>query len=334
MLFYLKEAIQELLQVQELDEVVITRTEIDAEAVLYFFFAKGGARPFLAVKMSGHESSNESLKNEYENLATVRNALPAVMEGTIPKTYISGMLKGHFYFAQDFVSGDLMGGILGENPGAHAISRIGLAWKWLNEFQAYDSAETADFDAFQFEHFIELCQRAYDIGGGEQEQIGELRESLKNFSGNKIPAVLCHGDLFPGNIIIDGSDVSVIDWHYFRKAYHPVFDVATFLSTFSSSGSVKDADEDVEKHFRLLFFEENAGSSHFLSLVGKYIRDAKLSLELFLKLFELSLLEWTTREYAVIESVTDKDRIWRRRFQYYLDNKADIIFHALNASNQ
>lgn len=334
MLFYLKETINEQLHIQGLDEAVITRAEIDPHAILYFFFEKGTSKPFLAVKMSSHKSNNESLKKEYENMTEVRSVLPLMMERAIPKTYISGMLQGHYYFAQDFVRGDLLGSILGENPSSHTISRIGLAWEWLMDFQACGSTEAENFDGFQFERFVELYQSAYDIGGREQEHIVELKESLKGLAGQDIPTVLCHGDLFPGNIIIDGNNVSVIDWQYFRKAYHPVFDIATFLATFTSSGNERNDKEAVEKDFKLLFFGENAGSAYFLDLVSKHILDAKLTPELYLKLFELSLLEWTTREYSVIGSVTAKDKVWRRRFQFYLDNKKSIIFHKLNAGIQ
>jgi hypothetical protein len=328
MLFSLKEVVSDRFNVSDLDEAVLCRVEKDAQAIIYFFFAGGARTPFFVAKLASDSVHNAALKSEYESLVKVAGILLASMAGAVPRADGEGELLGHYYFLQEFISGDVIDEVLDAGGGRrrHLESRLSLAWKWLMDFQRATQCGVDRISEFGFGSFIERYRRAYRLTEREIVRLAELEEALSAMRDRTVENVACHGDLFPGNVIIREGKAVVIDWRFLRSAYHPVFDVATFVSTFRSKRDASIGEKDVEKHFDELLFGEHWAGRRFAGFVSSgFARGAAMPRDMFLLLFELALLEWTTREYAAGGRVTEKDAVWRRRFVHFIAHRNRFV---------
>ena len=328
MLFSLKEVVSDRFNVSDLGEAVLCRVEKDAQAIIYFFFAGEARAPFLVAKLASDSVHNAALKSEYESLVKAAGILLASTAGAVPRAYGEGELLGHYYFLQDFVPGDVIDEVLDAGRGRrrHLELRLGLAWKWLMDFQGATRSGVGKISEFGFESFVERYRRAYRLTEQEIVRLAELEGALSAMQDRTVESVACHGDLFPGNVIIREGRAVVIDWRFFRSVYHPVFDVATFVSTFRSKRDASIGGKDVEKHFDELLFREHWAGKRFAGFISSgFARGAAMPRDVFLLLFELTLLEWTTREYAAGGRVTEKDAAWRRRFVHFIAHRDRFV---------
>jgi hypothetical protein len=196
----------------------------------------------------------------------------------------------------------------------------------LMDFQGATRSGVAGISEFGFESLIERYRRAYRLTERETVRLAELEGALSAMRDRTVESVACHGDLFPGNVIIRGGRAVVIDWRFLRSAYHPVFDVATFASTFRSVRDASIDEKDVERHFDELLFGEHWAGRRFAGFVSSgFARGAAMPRDMFLLLFELSLLEWTTREYVEGARFTEKDAVWRRRFVHFIAHRDRFV---------
>jgi hypothetical protein len=327
-LFSLKEVVRDRFNVSDPGEAVLCRVEKDAQAIIYFFFAGGARVPFLVAKLASDPVHNAALKSEYESLVKAAGILLASTTGAVPRTHGEGELLGHYYFLQDFVPGNVIDEVLDAGGGGrrHLESRLGLAWKWLMDFQSATQSGVGRISEFGFGSFIERYRRAYRLTERELVRLAELEGALSAMRDRTVENVACHGDLFPGNVIIREGRAVVIDWRFFKSAYHPVFDVATFVSTFRCTRDASIGEEEVEKHFDGLLFGEHWAGKRFAGFVSSgFARGAAMPRDVFLLLFELTLLEWTTREYAAGGRVTEKDAVWRRRFVHFIAHRDRFV---------
>ncbi len=328
MLFSLKETVSNLFNVSDLGEAVLCRVEKDAPAIIYFFFAGGARAPFLVAKLASDSVHNAVLKSEYESLVKAAGIVRAAKAGDVPRADGEGELLGHYYFLQDFIPGDVIDEVLEGGGGRrrHLESKLSLAWKWLMDFQEASRSGVARISEFGFGSLIERYRRAYRLTERETIRLAELEGALSAMQDRTVENVACHGDLFPGNVIIREGKAVVIDWRFLRSGYHPVFDVATFMSTFRSKRDWSIDAEDVEMYFDELLFGEHWAGSRFVEFVSSgFARGAAMPRDVFLLLFELALLEWTTREFAAGGHVTEKDAVWRRRFVHFIAHRDRFV---------
>ena len=328
MLQFLRGVAQKELKSARLSEAVISRVEIETQAVLYFFFEGSERSPSLVVKVSSDPHKNGGLRREYENLLKVGECLPESLGASVPRVLGSGQWRGHFYYVQNFISGRMLGSAIRSRPfGAQrmsALPEIGRAWEWLMRFQAATSAEVRAIDDFGFRALLDTYAACHASTARERELVGELAAALERSGGAKAPVSACHGDLFSGNILLGRDGVAVIDWRYFRSAYHPCFDAMTFVATLSPSPA-RGARSNVENDFQKLLFEKHWTNGFFRSLFGTFLAKRGIDSDLFSLLCAMTLVEMSVREYSATGVAGEKDELWRRRLMCFLENRERMI---------
>jgi aminoglycoside phosphotransferase (APT) family kinase protein len=73
-----------------------------------------------------------------------------------------------------------------------------------------------------------------------------------------VPSVVEHGDLWPDNVVIDGTSFGLLDWEGARLAGLPLWDLLYFLT---AALALVDGTHSEEEHFTRLFRGELASSA-------------------------------------------------------------------------
>ena len=322
MLDYLKKAITSQFDMTVPEGLVVTRLEAETESILYFFFQDRSQRPFLVIKAAGHPGSVQRLEEEYGNLFRIRASLPEKLQRTIPCTHGEGRFFDHYYFIQEYVQGSMLPEEIETNrlgePTESAARRIDLAWKWLTDFQAATSGDSRPLVWFDLHRMITRYRSAYECDAAEVDYMSVLESRLEELKHEHVVTVACHGDLFPGNVIVGKEEVTIIDWRDYRAVYHPVFDITTLLTTFRVPSNHVN---DIEGNMESTLFRESGIVHKLHTSVDQLVKARGISEEIFGLLLGFSLLEWSTSEYAEGKVVTDKDLAWRRRLRCYMANR-------------
>ena len=322
MLFHLKDAISSQFDAPRPEALVVTRLEVETQSVLYFFFRERSPRPFAVVKAAGDPGSVQKLEHEYGNVSRVTDRLPGRLRGTVPRLHGEGRILDHYYFIQDYIEGMMLPEEIETDrrgdPKGEALSRIDLAWNWLDDFQAATAGTVRPLHEFGLGRVIDRYAEAYGESPEEGEYIGWLGTRLDELRDVGVIEVACHGDLFPGNVIIGETGVTVIDWRDYRPVHHPVYDIATLLTTFRVPFRHVD---DIEGNLEATLLDGNGIRRRLRSGVESLLRARGIGHEAFELLFGLSILEWATDEYSQEGVVTGKDLIWRRRLRHYAANR-------------
>lgn len=72
-------------------------------------------------------------------------------------------------------------------------------------------------------------EAAFDKAGVPRTRnVSELERRCTELARGPLPQTLIHGDLHPGNVMVDGIDVRIFDWSD-ACVSHPLFDLPTFL---------------------------------------------------------------------------------------------------------
>jgi len=329
MLFYLKNMMAERFGIRDTDEAVVTRVEAGTKAVLYFFFERGSSTPFIVVKTASDPRHNDELRSEGSNLGYLQEILSGRMRDSVPSVETDGEWMGLYYYAQRYFPGDMLDETIDDRAptkgGADPGTGLRAACQWLNDFQEETSCESVSMGGSGFEDLIRSYQKAYAPDGDEAAHLDEIGKKLETRRDEKIGMSACHGDFFPGNIILSGDRVTPIDWRFLRRSYNRFFDFFTLLLTFyASEGGVTDYD-DHEGHFRRLFFERHWANDLFYSLCREFMERSGADTGLFGLMLELTLLEWSVREFRASGTAGEMDSVWRMRFLYCMNNRDRFI---------
>ncbi len=76
-----------------------------------------------------------------------------------------------------------------------------------------------------------------------------------------VPSVVEHADLWPENVVLDGSSFGLLDWEAARSAGLPTWDLHYFLTTALAFVDGASSESEKEEHFVRLFRGEAASSS-------------------------------------------------------------------------
>lgn len=331
MIEHLRRIVQDELRTPSLAEAVVSRVEADARAILYFFFEEGESLPSLVAKASSDPAANGELRAERDNLARIRERLPESIRTCVPRVRGSGEWRGHYYYLQDFVRGVMArSAIRPRIPGtgrADALADAQRAWEWLMRLQAASSPAKLAIGELGFRSLIDSYAASFAPAGSEAAHLDSVAAELARRAGERVPAVLCHGDYFSGNVLLDPDGVTVIDWRYFREAYHPCFDPMLFVATLRPSRA-RSGPAGASGDFRALFFEKHWTNEFVRSLFGTFLAKRGIDGDLFSFLCAMTLLELSVREYAGSLRAGERDAAWRERFLCFMENRDRFLIHA------
>ncbi len=111
-----------------------------------------------------------------------------------------------------------------------------------------------------------------------------------------VPRVLCHGDLWSGNVIVDDDGIfQVIDWGYIEPDGLPLGDLLTLLSGSLAQLDGADTDEGRDRHFVELLTGRHRSSPPLFDWVRAMVDALELDPELVGLVVEAALAEMSER---------------------------------------
>lgn len=196
-------------------------------------FGAGDKTPSLFVKMATSDDAREGLRREHRALLDV-GRLPGVGP-TVPDAV--GVLDGSTSTAlvQSAVTGTPMSATLQRVP-AGAVARhranIDEVLTWLRTFQVAGRGtrrRVVEADVLRSRLAEVLPSRSYG------DFIGRTADEADWLAQRSVSLVRRHGDLWPGNVLVGGGSVSVVDWERSAPEHLPTDDVIMFLGTYAAT---------------------------------------------------------------------------------------------------
>lgn len=294
----------------------VTRVEVDTQAVLCFLFEAGERVPSSVLKAASEPGRNDELRRERDNLAAVRAAIPEPFASSVPAVRGSGVWRGRFHYRQEFSRGAMLGASLDGGPFGARRGRVaadlGRAWEWLAGFQSATDGGARPVGELGIAASLARYAAAH-AGGEDRAAIAWLAAGIERHAGRAVPVSACHGDFFPGNVLLGRDRVSVIDWRYFRPRHHRCFDVMTLLSTLRPRDRAAGGEGGGTDDFERLFCRSHWTNAWFRERLGAFFAKNGLDGELFAFLCGTALLEMSIRELSETGAPGGKDAVWRGR---------------------
>jgi hypothetical protein len=328
MFISIKNIISERFPKIQISDAIISGVGEKPQAIVSFLFDNNKNIPLYVVKISYDVKYNEFLEKECQNQLYIQNQTSAQISEAIAPIFQSGKINNHFFFVQKFCRGR----VLPEQVNSHLCKRkmlndiknIQYAWDWLLKFQE-NSRTARDLKVCDFRvmALMKKYRAAYQVEKSEEDFFDQLLGKIEKMKTHLVPVAASHGDYYAGNILLNGKNIFVIDWRYYRENYHTIFDASIFISTFSlATNSVSKKSHLF--HFQQLLFENNSTSQFLNSLINRFLTKNKLELSLFTLFFVLTLLELATRDFSSLMVVSQKDQVWREKLLFFLNNHKDF----------
>ena len=305
----------EVLGARSLAVSLLSRVEIETQAMLFFFFEEGRRAPSIVAKAASEHGRNDDLRRERDNLELVRSFLPGPLKDSVPAVRGSSEWRGVFFYLQDFAAGRMLRSSLDAGPlglgRRRAAADVGRVWDWLIRFQTATASGSQRVGDLGIREMLGRYAVAHGEGGRDRSCLEWISKALARNGGRLTPVCASHGDLFTGNIILGKNCVTVIDWRYFRRAYHTCFDVMTLGSTLGGDSEG-------------VLTEPNRASGFSRERYGTFLAKNGLDEDLFVFLSAATLLEMSARELRERGRSGQKDAAWRRRFLRFFEIKGLI----------
>jgi hypothetical protein len=218
-----------------------------ASFAVFIGFEKGGLEPSAIAKVCRRPAFNESLDQEFNRTAMIRQKVGKAAAESIPRPLAKGTVQACRGAVFEWAPGDDAAHLLKTaRPGARMglFERIlgpaaGFLMQACRETGARVSCPTLPLgsrDATAAE-VVALAARESRLDLSIQE-VGRLQEAAAVGLGTV--SCLGHGDFAPCNVRLDGEKIWVLDWELASGGRTPMFDLATFLA--HSFGDISPSD--------------------------------------------------------------------------------------------
>ena len=171
-------------------------------------------------------------KDEADSYQLLRQlAGNSMVNGFVPHAMGSEVIGDHFYFAQTHLDGSPLSATLENSNRAAYLDGVNHFLHALNPDLAAQPLVSFDSDLARslFRPMTEFALGHVSDDSLRAAAKSMLDDSLKSMSGR---LGVVHGDLGPGNVLVDGARLSgVIDWEAGRSLGPPVLDAINYLDS-------------------------------------------------------------------------------------------------------
>ena len=276
--------------------------------VNFLVFDSSKDEPVLILKLARSVKHQLQLKQEYESLCKLR-AFVSIAE-SVPHPIGIFEINGHLVVGESFVAGIPLSLLLRrqKRTGPESVEQdLRLALSWIAMLQNDGSVEKGEWWGRN------LKERFPDIPS--QNFRHDLQREIQRFDGISMPLTASHGDFWPGNILINGNGMGVIDWEGFQPKRSPLWDSFLFITTYARSYPWHGW-KWMLKHqtFEKAFLEENWFSRNVRQYIQQCLKRAQLPISAAHLLFSEFLL-------CKAEAEKGSDPVqWREYFSLYSQN--------------
>ena len=262
-----------------------------ARKVNFLVFNSEQNSPVLLLKLPRSRWYESRLRNEYRALCDLAHLQG--ISGTAPRALGLMEYRSHVVLMEECLPGIPLKNLLRRhqrNTMEEAHKDLSIALNWLHQFQQETWKDTRVFHgAESVRSAFEVVEHIYPDFALPVDFIESLCLIAQEFQGLEISRTGCHGDFWPGNCLMDGSRISIIDWEHFSEAQFPFTDAFVFLTTYARTYPWKGWHWGTRQvAFRRSFLENNWLSLAVKTAAQDYFRMIQIperSMHLFYSLF-------------------------------------------------
>lgn len=295
-----------------------------------FVFADDAPVPRWVVRLPRAPRDNAILAHEYSMIAHLRRG-GAYARATVPAPLWVTALEGHVIGIERYLPGRAMDGLMMQHArgplGPQVKPYLDLALGWLLRAQQETLVHSGQLnDAHVHAYFSQPIARLRDtsaLTARELDYLDCIEQQIRDLARLPLPLVFKHGDFQPGNILVDGDTIAVIDWEFGQARTLPLLDIFGFLArTHARWYGLEEMDGDLEDY--LAGFEETffAGGS-FAAIAADYIARACMALGIDMAwvplLFALFVVTEANKYYTLLSQRAE------RGYVYLLNSRAGRI---------
>jgi hypothetical protein len=260
-------------------------------------FSEDDSEPSVVLKAGRLAAYDEATEHEHEVLSSVRAQLDEATRATVPEVISLVALGRRPVSVQSAVRGvSALARMHGRRTdAARAWSDLNLAADWLLSLQLQtERSRVAPGVPGWAAHVDEPLERFVDAFGRAPEVerlFGALRDHTATAAA-ALPIVLCHRDVGPWNVLVDGEAVRVIDWEVARDG--PALTDLVYASlhwAFEARGLANEADR--RRELRRLYtgaMDDGAAASAMRTTIRRSVEALRIDPRLIPPLVVLTMV--------------------------------------------
>ncbi|MEP6775796.1 MAG: aminoglycoside phosphotransferase family protein [Chloroflexota bacterium] len=296
--------------------------------VCCYVFVNDEAQPRWVAKMPRSPRDNGVLAHEYSVTRHLREAGSGYVRDTIAGPVLTATISGNLVGIEPYLQGRPMDGLMSVARNCDApevVDNLELALDWLLRCQQSTLMEPHRLSEQELETYllrpVAQMRATSRLTPNEAAYLDTLEDDINLLADLPLPLVFKHGDFQPGNILVNGKAIHVIDWEFGAVLGLPLHDVFGFIArTYARYRGMEEMDgflEDYIADFEAVFFTDG----EFTQYTRKHIGQACLELgvdEAWVRpLFALFIVNEANKYHALLSGRAE------RGYVYLLKSKAE-----------
>ncbi len=277
-------------------------------------FDEEGSAPAVVVKIGRHAEFDEANRHEHEVLVDLRDRLDTATRSTVPDPIALIDVGGRPAIVQGAARGS---SALARMPGRHhghgPWMDLDLTAEWLISLGRQTSRSPAAPGSPGWSRHVDEPLARFARAFGPRAEVDRLFGRLRDYTtavGAELAVVLCHRDLGPWNVLVDGNTVRVIDWEVARDG--PAVTDLVYASLHWSFAHDGRASEPARRYQlrRLLTesLEDDPGQSAIRGAIHRYSEALQVDLRLVPALVVLTVVEQALDRFDRLQQLAMRDR--------------------------
>jgi hypothetical protein len=269
-----------------------------SQKVLFFLFARAGAKPESVVKITRDPRFNPRLENEWRAL-TLLHERGLGAEGSLPRPLFLGVHRGLAVLGESAIDGEPF------RKRTHATAdcpHARHAVDWLLELGTATATKgRADAPSISgLEPLFEQFKRLYDLEAGAEDFLGAQISALTRGTDG-LPLVFQHGDPGPWNILVtEDGRTAFLDWEAAEPQGMPLWDLFHFLRSYSFTISRAAGTRDALGSFSEQWLEDSDFSRLLAETTSRFCARTGLAPGLVEPLFYACWMHRALKEAATL----------------------------------
>jgi len=274
-----------------LSGIQMNRSPLGGHCLMMMIFT-GGRQPTAFLRVSTDTKRSAALKISYENLTTLRSALPSPFINSVPEPLMLEEKNGITIFLE---SAQHATPIKKLPPNSYFRSKefkqdFTAVVDWVvafNQSLAIDSSEVTETQHHTLLHdAIAAYRQRFRVSSALDALLDETADTLNNAKLNLAPR---HADFCTANVLIDQNHaLSVIDW---EQELQPMWQFCDLLHFMSSTWCIKYGRSLAEQqsNYQSMFFRDTYLTETFQQGARSYAKSMKFDINM---LMPLSVMTW------------------------------------------
>jgi len=295
--------------------------------VCCYVFVNDEAQPRWVAKMPRSPRDNGVLDHEYSVTRHLRETGSGYVRDTVAGPVLTATISGNLVGIEPYLQGRPMDGLMSVARSCDApevVNNLDLALDWLLRCQQSNLTPPHRLSEQELDIYlrwpIAYMKATSRLTPNEAAYLDTLLDDINRLADLPLPLVFKHGDFQPGNILVNGKAVNVIDWEFGAVLDLPLHDVFGFIArTYARYRGMEEMDgflEDYIADFEAVFFADG----EFTQYTRKHVEQACLALgveEAWVRpLFALFIVNEANKYHALLSGRAE------RGYVYLLKRKA------------